>query len=69
MANTLKHVKIAPKGMGLNDFVAQQKASLPPKASTSNSTGRRFAALSRAGKISTISTARRTARTPKTSKT
>jgi len=25
MANTLKHVKIAPKGMGLNDFVAQQE--------------------------------------------
>jgi NitT/TauT family transport system substrate-binding protein len=25
MATTLKHVKIAPKGMGLNDFVAQQE--------------------------------------------
>ena len=25
MANTLKHVKIAPKGMGLNDFVAAQE--------------------------------------------
>jgi len=25
MASSLKHVKIAPKGMGLNDFVAQQE--------------------------------------------
>jgi ABC-type nitrate/sulfonate/bicarbonate transport system substrate-binding protein len=25
MATPLKHVKIAPKGMGLNDFVAQQE--------------------------------------------
>ena len=25
LATSLKHVKIAPKGMGLNDFVAQQE--------------------------------------------
>ena len=25
MATTLRHVKIAPKGMGLNDFVAMQE--------------------------------------------
>ena len=30
----MKKVTVAPKGMGLNDFVARKRASSPPKAST-----------------------------------
>ena len=38
MASSLKRVRVAPKGMGLNDFVAIRKVSSPPKGWTLNST-------------------------------
>ena len=47
----LRNVTVAPKGMGLNDFVAQQEGFFAAEGLDVSSTGRRSAALSRAGKI------------------
>ena len=59
MAAQLHRVKIAPKGMGLNDFVAMRRVTSLPRASTSSSIGKRFAARNQAGRVSTICNARR----------
>ena len=59
-------VKVAPKGMGLNDFVAIRRAFSPPKDLTSNSTGRLSTARNRAGRIWIIFSARRIAPIPRT---
>ena len=49
MATSLKQVTVAPKGMGLNDFVAEKEGFFAAEGLDVNSTGRRSAARSRAG--------------------
>jgi hypothetical protein len=54
MAVSLRRVKVAPKGMGLNDFVAMQEGFFAAEGLTSNLTGKRFCS-NRAGRALSIS--------------
>jgi len=60
MASQLHRVKIAPKGMGLNDFVAMQEGYFAAEGLMSSSIGKRSAARNRAGRVWNICNARRT---------
>ncbi len=63
MTPGLTRVKIAPKGMGLNDFVAFEEGFLQPKVSTLFSTGKPSKGLSRVGRASNTWVARKTSLT------
>ena len=53
----MRKVRVAPKGMGLNDTSPRRKASSPTQASRSNGTSRPSVARSRAGRTSITSRA------------
>ena len=65
MASSLKRVTVAPKGMGLNDFVAQQEGFFAAEGLDVELAGRPSAAPSRAGRTSPISIVRRTSPMPR----
>jgi hypothetical protein len=59
-ARMLLSIKVAPKGMGLNDFVAYEEGFFADEGSRSSLTRRPSVVLSRVGRGWTTSTVRKT---------